>query len=266
MDFFLDFAAALVRAEQLANDSSARVPAPNHTTMPADVVFRIDLPHGRCVGVEVPSAIQVSDLRPIPEQERAFLMSLPPARRPSWLAGRIALHAALKDIGLDEGPVLATTRGAPDLPSSVTASISHKRTLAVALAAPKTGGLSVGIDIEPVPAQPASPGEPTWNGRPDISSLVMTERELGALVGLPAPRRRREVVLHFSVKEALYKALNPIVGRYVSFHEATVLPASDGSVGVTLGLAKNEGPFRVEAHWSEIAGHLLTTAALRPAG
>ena len=229
-------------------------------------VFRIDLAHGRCVGVRVPSTVCASDLPPLPEEERTFLRGLPAARQPTWLAGRIALHAALHDIGLDHGPVLATMRGAPALPAMVTASISHKRTLAVALATPKTDGLSVGVDIEPVPTQPASPGEPSWNDRPDISSRVLTACELGALANLPQPQRRREVVLHFSLKEALYKALDPIVGRHVSFQEATVLPAGDGSVVVTLALARNEGPFWVEARWSEIAGHLLTTAALRPAG
>jgi len=33
---------------------------------------------------------------------------------------------------------------------------------------------------------------------------------------------------------------------------------------VRLSLAKQEGPFCVEARWSEIDGHLLTTAAVRP--
>ena len=38
----------------------------------------------------------------------------------------------------------------------------------------------------------------------------------------------------------------------------------DGSVTVTLALVKQEGPFLAEARWSEISGHLLTTAAVRP--
>ena len=234
--------------------------------MPADVLFRVDLPHGRCVGVRVPSTVEQCDLCLLPVEERTFLDSLSLARKPTWLAGRIALHAALRDIGHDRGAVLATTRGAPELPDDVTGSISHKRTLAVALAAPRSDGLSLGVDIEPVPALPPSAGEPGWDGRPDISSRVMTAEELTVLATIPGSQRRREVILHFSLKEALYKALNPIVGRYVSFQEATVIPHGDGSVAVTLALTKQEGPFRAEARWSEIEGHLLTTAALRPMG
>jgi enterobactin synthetase component D len=231
--------------------------------MSADIVFRVDLPHGRCVGVRIPATIQRSSLDALAREERAFLETLSPARRPTWLAGRIALHAALRDTELDVGPILATRRGAPDLPAGVTGSISHKRTLAVALAAPQLAGLCVGVDIEPVPTIPPSPSEPGWDSRPDISSRVMTPEELSALAALPGGMRRREVILHFSIKEALYKAINPLIGRYVSFQEVSVLPHADGSVDVSLALSKQEGPFSAEARWSEIDDHLLTTATVR---
>jgi enterobactin synthetase component D len=240
--------------------------------MSAEVAFRLDLPHGRCVGVHIPTGVEQDNLLALApglaglaDDERGFLESLSVARKPTWLAGRIALHEALRDLGLDGGPILTTKRGAPELPDGVTGSISHKRTLAVALAARKNGGLSIGIDLEPIPASPPSPTEPGWDNRPDISSRVMTAEELAALAGMPEPVRRREVVLCFSIKEALYKAINPLVGRYVSFQEATVLPRLDGTVAVTLALTNNEGPFLADARWSEIAGHLLTTASLRPA-
>jgi enterobactin synthetase component D len=240
--------------------------------MSAEVAFRIDLPHGRCVGVRIPTGLEQDNLLALApglaglaDEERAFLESLSVARKPTWLAGRIALHEALRDLALDAGPILTTKRGAPELPDCVTGSISHKRTLAVALAARRRGGLSVGVDLEPTPTLPPSPTDPGWDNRPDISSRVMTGEELAALATIPDSLRRREVVLCFSIKEALYKAINPLIGRYVSFHEATVLPHLDGSVTVTLALAKEEGPFVAEARWSEIDGHLLTTATVRPA-
>jgi enterobactin synthetase component D len=241
--------------------------------MLANVAFRIDLPHGRCVGVRIPTGVEQDNLlslapglASLAEEERDYLESLSPARKPTWLAGRIALHEALRDLGLDAGPILTDRRGAPELPDGVTGSISHKRTLAVALAARRLDGLSIGVDLEPVPTLPPSPSEPGWDSRPDISSRVMTPEELSALAATPEPVRRREVVLHFSIKEALYKAINPLIGRYVSFQEATVLPRSDGSVAVTFALSKQEGPFLAEARWLEINGHLLTSAAVRPGG
>jgi 4'-phosphopantetheinyl transferase EntD len=229
-----------------------------------DVVFRVDLPHGRCVGVRVPTIGENAVFPSLTDEERALLETLALARRPSWLAGRIAMHTALQDLQLDAGSILANKRGAPELPEGTTGSISHKRTLAVALAARKDGGLSLGVDIEPIPALPPGPTDQGWDNRPDISSRIMTHEELSALTAIPDGLRRHEVVLHFSIKEALYKAINPLIGRYVSFQEATVLPHSDGSVDVTLALAKQEGPFRADARWSEIDGHILTTAAVRP--
>jgi 4'-phosphopantetheinyl transferase EntD len=228
--------------------------------MSADVVFRLDLPHGRCVGARVPGTDEQVDLGCLHANERAYLQTLPPVRRPTWFAGRIALHAALADLGLDRGPILATQRGAPELPADVTGSISHKRTLAVALAARRIAGGCVGVDIEPIPPLPAS----GWDNRPDISSRVMTPAELARLADLPEGLRRREVILHFSLKECLYKALNPLIGRYVSFQEATVEPAADGSVTVALALKGGEGPFRVHGSWAEVEGHLLTTALVEP--
>lgn len=232
--------------------------------MLADVAFRTDLPHGRCVGVRVPPEAEPESLRALAigltslaDEERAFLETLPPARKPSWLAGRIALHEALRDLGLDRGPILSSTCGAPELPDGAVGSISHKHTLAVALAARKCDGIHLGIDIEPVP-----PSELPAR-RSDISGRVMTPDELATLAAIPEPLRRRRVVLHFSIKEALYKAISPLVGRYVSFREATVLPGNDGSVAVTLTLKQGEGPFVAEARWCEIAGHLLTTATVR---
>jgi enterobactin synthetase component D len=238
--------------------------------MAADVAFRIDLPHGRCVGVHIPPGAEQSSLLSLGagslvEEERAFLESLSPARRPSWLAGRLALHEALADLGLDRGPILSTSRGAPDLPAGVTGSISHKPTLAVALATHSRDGLSVGVDIEPLPSTPASATDRGWTHRPDISSRVMTPDELSALATIPEQLRRRTVVLHFSVKEAIYKAIDPLVGRYVSFQEASIVPHPDGAVGVSLFLKDKEGPFVTEARWMEIADHLLTTATVRPA-
>jgi enterobactin synthetase component D len=173
------------------------------------------------------------------------------------------LHAALQDIGLDCGPILATQRGAPELPAGVTGSISHKRTLAVALAARKQGWPFVGCRHRTHSRARFRSASPPGTIAPDISSRVMTPEELAVLATVPDGLRRREIVLHFSIKEALYKAINPLIGRYVSFQEATVLPASDGSVVVTWRSPSKKARFAVEARWSEIDGHLLTTAAVR---
>jgi len=234
-----------------------------------NVVFRTDLPHGRCVGVRIPRGTEVAVplahmTDALVPEERAFLESLSPIRKPSWLAGRLALRAALADLGIDHGPILSTQNGGPDLPGEVTGSISHKHTLAVGLAARAQGGIRVGVDIEPLPGPTATHAARNWDNHPDISSRVMTPEELSSLAAVPETHRRRTVILHFSAKESLYKALNPFLGRYVSFQEVSLHAHLEGKIDVSLALKDKEGPFLVEARWTEIADHLLTTAIVRP--
>jgi len=205
-----------------------------------NVAFRLDLPHGRCVGVEIPASIDqlVLSLR-LPEQR--YAEQLPEARRPTWVAGRVALRAALEDLGIETGPILATDRGAPLMPEGVLGSISHKKELAVGLVARREGATELGVDLEKdVPL------------RIDIARRVLTERETKELDRLSPAERHSEVLLRLSCKEAIYKAVDPFVRRYVGFQEATVAPRPDGSAAVALNLIQDEGPFAAEVHWRRL--------------
>jgi 4'-phosphopantetheinyl transferase EntD len=223
------------------------------------IVFRLDLPHGHCVGVEIPTEGAVSGGAVVDEMARAMLLEeeqataarLTAHRRAAWVAGRVALRTALSDLGITAGPLLSTPRGAPALPAAALGSISHKHSLAVALAAPHPGGgVALGVDLElDAPL------------RVDISRRVLTPAELAVMDGLdPAPRNRM-VLLHLSAKESIYKALDPFVARYVSFQEAELAIHPDGTAPTTLTLRNGEGPFTVEARWRALPDDLLLTSA-----
>lgn len=218
-----------------------------------NVTFRLDLPQGRCVGVEIPGEVETAllSLR-LPEQR--FAERLPEARRASWVAGRLALRAALDDLAIESGPLLATDRGAPLLPEHALGSISHKRELAVGLAARRDGAAQVGVDLErDAPL------------RIDISRRVLTEREAAGLLALAPSVRQSEVLLRLSCKESIYKAVDPIVRRYVGFQEVEVTPHPDGTAAVTMMLA--EEPFTAEVHWQRLetafGAFFLTSARVR---
>jgi enterobactin synthetase component D len=218
--------------------------------------FRLELPHGRCVGVAIPPEWPLEALAPLLPEEQAAAQLLAPARRSTYLAGRLALRAALADLGVTAGPLLATDRGAPLVPPGARGSISHKRTLAVGLAALGDEG-QLGVDLEEI--RPA---------RVDIARRVLTDGEQATLPGLAAEARAARVLLHLSLKEAIYKALDPFVRRYVGFQEAALVIRPDGGAEVALALTGGEGPFAVEVSWREIspAGrYFLTTAAIRRA-
>jgi len=96
--------------------------------------------------------------------------------------------------------------------------------------------------------------------RIDIARKVLTDDERAELDTLSEPERMAEVRLRFSAKEAIYKALDPFVRRYVGFHEVSVRPLPDGTSQVRAHLPPTEGPFDVEVRWLRRDGLVLTTA------
>ena len=227
----------------------------------------LTLAHGACVVIELADEAAARAHLPRAEQQRA--LELAPVRRAEFTAGRTALHFALaaaqghlpalsaqghlRTVSQDDlsaiapipfadvDPILSDDRGAPVLPAGWRGSVSHKGSFAAALVAPAGAG-HIGIDLERAIAP-----------RGDIGRRILTPREQAAL-----PDRGRAVTLRFAIKEAIYKALDPHVRRYVGFTEVE-LDITDDAVVVTTDL-----PFAIEATWREHAAHWLVTARTLP--
>jgi 4'-phosphopantetheinyl transferase EntD len=93
--------------------------------------------------------------------------------------------------------------------------------------------------------------------------MVLTADERAALAGLEPAARDREVLRRFAAKEAIYKALDPWVVRFVSFQEVVVVAAGGGGgrgLRATLALKGGEGPFAVELHDASAADVVLVAA------
>jgi 4'-phosphopantetheinyl transferase EntD len=213
-------------------------------SVPFERRFLVELPFGTCVGVALPEAPAFEPPAALHPGEAAFARAVPEATRAAWVGGRVALRAALAAIGVKApDAILATPRGAPQLPMDAVGSVSHKRTIAVALAARASSPrATVGIDVEEL--RPL---------RADIARRVLTAHERAALP--PDGAARDAAVLRaFSAKEAIYKALDPWVQRFVGFEEATLARAPGGTLTARLALAGGEGPFAVELHDAGGAG------------
>ena len=222
---------------------------------PFGTAFTDALSFGVLTAVHLPDSkdpVPQGILDQLPPQERDHAITLGGYRQVDFVGGRLALHRAIRSMGRKAGAVLAGPRGEPILPDGVAASISHKRTLAVALAA-RAGHGSLGVDLE-------DQGPP----RMIVAPKVLTPEELRAVNDLPDERRWMGVLLRFSIKEAIYKAVYPYVRRYVDFSEAHVTPDPDGQAEVTLRLSQGEGPFRVEARYYWLDGRVLSTVRIRP--
>jgi 4'-phosphopantetheinyl transferase EntD len=198
----------------------------------------LDTPHGRCLIVELDD-----DESALLGPEVALAAALPPPRRRELVAGRIALRTLLGELApaAAPAPIVPDDRGAPQLPAGWVGSISHKAGFAAALVAPAGDGF-IGVDLE-LAVPPRQP----------IERRILTPRELARI------REGRDVTLHFAIKEAIYKAIDPIVRRYVGFTEVELDIAADGTCSVHV-IDAARLPVTVEAWWQERDGHWLATA------
>jgi len=230
------------------------------------------LPHGVLSVVRLPDAKNeqraLESLRAVQERlhhdEQELANALPVLRRVSFVGGRVALRDAISRVAPNERehPVLRTSRGAPLMPPGVLGSVSHKRTLAVALVAPQAPDVhTLGVDVE------ERPGVAELS-RPDLAPKILTANErstLGDLSLRDALAYREAVRLRFALKEAVYKAIDPHVHRHVRFQEVEVFPEGEGELDVRLFLPEfTEQAITVRAWWARLAEHLVTTAIASP--
>lgn len=213
-------------------------------------------PHGVLSAVHLPdSPDPVPDgvLGALPQEERAHALTLGGYRQVHFVGGRLALRAARRQLGAPLGAVLPDERGTPVAPEGWSVSVSHKKPLAIAMVARDVDG-TLGVDLEePLPA------------RPNIAERVLRPAELEEVADLDPARRWNAILLRFSMKEAIYKALDPYVRRYVGFKEAEVTPDLSGRASVRLDLEGGEGPFAVDARYDWLHGFLVTSVRIKPA-
>lgn len=199
--------------------------------------------------------------------EAALVEAMPPTRRATFVAGRLAMRAALQRAHSAhapheaQAPILRTDRGAPVLPPTVAGSVSHKHDAALALMVPRTSlaagaSMYVGVDLEHRPTERDL-------ARPSIARRILTADELDALSLLdhdPLAQRER-VILSFAIKEAIYKSIDPTVQRYVRFTEVALRFTNDGAVAVSLLLPElANGEITVGAQYAVDDRWIVATA------
>jgi len=218
------------------------------------IVYKDALPHGIVVGVALPEDGAAPDEKALEglhpderrsaDQHRAFRLA-------SFVGGRLAAHGAIQGLG---GPFTAIgcgPRGAPSPPSGVSLSITHKKHLAVAIAARSDLG-DLGIDLETLAPE-----------REGIASKILRPEEAERIERLPPDRRWTATVLRFSIKEAIYKALAPRLQRYIGFEEASVSLCTDGHADVDLHLTSGPTPTEIDARFTWLDRAVLSTVRVR---
>lgn len=203
---------------------------------PFDIAWVREVPFGVLAAVPLPAGTE-----PVPEsvlerlyvEERAAVAGERGRRVIELAGGRLAARAAAEALGVPWGPLLSDGERQPVVPAGVTASITHKTDLALALVARADAGL-VGVDLE---------GD--GRARLAIASRVCRPEELAEVNALPEAERWPAVLVRFAVKEATYKAVFPHVRHFFGFQAARVaVPSGE----VTLFLPEEDPPVQLETH------------------
>jgi 4'-phosphopantetheinyl transferase EntD len=217
------------------------------------------------------TALPLDELHP---RELDLLSDMQPARKLMYAGGRLAIRRALRLAGAAtaaDAPILSTPSGAPAVFAGAMGSISHTTGLAAAYVQSTAdhggdgvGGGSgnggewwsrrtVGIDVESAARGVAL----------KIATRVLAPEERATLGVCASMPEHADLLLRVSIKEALYKALHPLVRRPIRWHSVTVQPMPDGTCTVDVGKLEKQVGMRMaaEASWRLHEGYVVSTAA-----
>ncbi|QCT19991.1 4'-phosphopantetheinyl transferase superfamily protein [Jejubacter calystegiae] len=165
-------------------------------------------------------------------------------RRAEYLAGRYAARQLLQEVGYN-GVVATGTDRAPVWPRGWRGSISHTDTSAIAILTPNHFGISPGVDIEMF--------------RPDIMQEIATSfttaDERDVLLAANCLPFDTALLIAFSAKESLFKALYPLVQQTFGFEVAKLYEIDPNTHTFTLELTRKLVPifragYRVSGYYS----------------
>jgi len=184
------------------------------------------------------------------ERDRAERMS--PARRAQFTAGRHLARMVLRQLGIDAGALPVGTHGEPLWPESVVGAITHcgnglEGRCAVAVASSATH-IALGLDIEADTAL-----------EPALRVRIIDDAENTAVADNP----KLSDMLFFSIKESVYKAVFPLSGRFLDFHDVRVSIDREAMRFVARILPEDWPPALPDtiAGRYRASGGLITTAA-----
>ncbi len=183
---------------------------------------------------------------PIPDEERALVANAVPKRQAEFIAGRWCAHRALEAICRPSGRILVGELGGPQWPAGISGSITHESGLCLAVVARESQFNGIGIDL--------------LDKRRDaeideVSGLILSETELG-LCHVSVDDTLC-LMLAFSAKEAVVKAISRRIGRFLDMREIELsVEARSFSASVT-GF-----PHEIRGRWASVGSFFLTLAVI----
>ena len=180
-------------------------------------------------------------------------------RQTEFLAGRLCAREAMRQLdGRLHVPQIGDDR-APAWPTDLCGSITHSTGWAAAIVASKQDWRGLGMDAEHLMSSERASR---------LAGEILTPDEMQRLVAGPEHHIALHVTLTFSLKEALFKALYPIVLKRFYFEDAELLDWSDDGharLRLKIDLSKEwHSGKELAAQFSVMDGQLLSLVAIQP--
>lgn len=214
------------------------------------------------VGCTLVSA-QFSESAVSPELFNRYAIPIPQAvlkRQAEFLAARLCAREALRlQTGQAQTPTQQAHSRAPLWPKHSCGSMSHSHNICATIVGDSRHWQSLGLDIEkPIKVERAQ----------RLAKTILTPDEYSVYHSFDPQQRALYLTLAFSLKESLFKALNPLTNSYFGFYDAQVLslePAHQGRV--RLRLAKNlseqwQVGCELEGQFTQLHGSVLTLVSV----
>lgn len=178
-------------------------------------------------------------------------------RQTEFLAGRLCAREAMHQLdGRQHVPMIGEDR-APIWPDDLCGSITHSTGWAAAIVANKQHWRSLGMDAEQLM---------TSERASRLAGEILIADELQRMAAGPEHQIALHVTLTFSLKEALFKALYPLVLKRFYFEDAELLDwAEQGTARLRLKIDLSEewhSGVELEAQFSVEGGQLLSLVAI----
>lgn len=171
-----------------------------------------------------------------PVERAAFARSVDKVRRASG-AARIVARELMPQLGVPPQAIPKAPSGAPIWPQGLAGSLAHDAHVAIAALAHSRDFAGIGVDVEPAAPLDA-----------DLLDMVATPAERRVIAGDLLQAR-----VLFAVKEAVYKSVHPIDGKFLDHHDVEVEFAA--------GIATVRNGRRVRFHCT-MASHIVALAII----
>lgn len=179
-------------------------------------------------------------------------------RQTEFLAGRLCAREAMRQLdGRLYVPDLGEDR-APVWPADLCGSITHSQGWAAAIVASRQHWRGLGLDAENLLSHERATR---------LAGEILTAEELAQMAAEPVDQHALRVTLTFSIKEALFKALYPLVLKRFYFEDAQLMQwSADGRARlrllIDLSAEWHQGK-EIEGQFSVKDGQLLSLVSIR---